>query len=103
MELRQITNGNKPDQNISKNSMPTIHLNKPPKWEHGTAKEVTVILQGRGEDVKYDAVCKRLKSLSNYETVKLAMQVSRRLREERQERATQIRNLIEQAKREGVA
>lgn len=83
--------------------MPTIRFETPPKWEHGTAKEVTVILQRRGEDVKYDAVCKRLKYLSNYETVKLAMQVSRRLREERMDRAAKIRNLIEQAKREGVA
>ncbi|NTU68002.1 MAG: hypothetical protein HGB02_03885 [Chlorobiaceae bacterium] len=83
--------------------MPTIPYETTPELEYGTIAEVTAILRQRGETIGYRAVQKRITRMSHYETFKLAMQVSRRLREERQERAAQFRSLIEQAKREGIA
>jgi hypothetical protein len=80
--------------------MPTIPYDKAPKWEHGTAKEVTAILRDKGQKISYDAVCKRLTRLSDYETVKLAVQVSKRRRETRQARNENMRRLISLAKRE---
>jgi hypothetical protein len=80
--------------------MPTIPYDKAPKWEHGTAKEVTAILRDKGQTISYDAVCKRLTRLSDYETVKLAIQVSKRRRDARQARTENMRRLINHAKRE---
>jgi hypothetical protein len=80
--------------------MPAIPYDKPPKWEHGTAKEVTAILRDKGQTISYDAVCKRLARLSDYETVKLAMQVSKRLREARRARTENMRRLLKLARQE---
>jgi hypothetical protein len=80
--------------------MPTIPYDKAPKWEHGTAKEVTAILRDKGQTISYDAVCKRLTRLSDYETVKLAVQVSKRRREARQARIANMHRLIKQARQE---
>lgn len=74
--------------------MPEIKLSKPPKLEHGTISEVTAILREQGECIGYQAVQKRIMRLSHYETIKLAMQVSRRLKEERESRAAKIVQII---------
>ena len=78
--------------------MPTISFESTPELEHGTIAEVTAILRQRGETIGYRAVQKRITRMSHYETFKLAMQVSRRRREERLDRAEKFRDLIEQAR-----
>ena len=75
-------------------------MDKPPKLEHGTIAEVTAILHSRGEVIEYQTVQKRIRRLSHYETLKLAMQVSRSIRERRQARAMKIKELLTQANAE---
>jgi hypothetical protein len=77
--------------------MPKIPLQNSLPLEHGTVKEVTLLLREKGEDVTYHQIAKRILRKSHPETVKLAVEVSNRKKETREAKRKEIRRLIKQS------
>lgn len=69
--------------------------------EHGTVKAVTLLLQEKGEDVTYAQIAKRIKRKSHPETLRVALEVSNRLKSKREAKTEELLAIIKQSKKAG--
>ncbi len=80
--------------------MPKIPQQQALYLEHGTIKEVVLMLQEQGEDVTYHQIAKRIRRKTHVETLRLALEVSAQLRQKREREQAEIQELINQSKQE---
>ena len=81
--------------------MPIIPQQNTLPLEHGTVKEVTLLLREKGEDVTYHQIAKRILRKSHPETLKLALKVSKRLKRKREAKQVELQQIIHQANNGG--
>ena len=83
--------------NIPSKTMPATDHEQELELEFGTITAVAKRLKEQGLRISYEGVLKRIKRKSHPETLRMAIAESKRLKREREERAAEIREIVQQA------